>query len=62
MSRNIEQRIADILQAPEIAWPQIRGFRNILVHRYFGVDVDIVRDVIQMHLPVLAACLRQQDP
>ena len=25
---------------PEIAWPQIRGFRNILVHQYFGVDID----------------------
>ena len=27
---------------PEIAWPQIRGFRNILVHRYFGVERDVV--------------------
>ncbi|MAB81618.1 DUF86 domain-containing protein [Microbacterium sp. UBA3394] len=30
----------------EIAWPQIRGFRNILVHQYFGVDVDTVRDAL----------------
>lgn len=44
---------------PEIAWPQIRGFRNILVHQYFGVDVDIVRDVVATHLPALAAALRQ---
>ena len=44
---------------PEIAWPQIRGFRNILVHQYFGVDVDTVRDVIQTHLPPLEAALRQ---
>jgi len=43
---------------PEIAWPQIRGFRNILVHQYFGVDVDTVRDVIRTHLPPLAAALR----
>lgn len=44
---------------PEISWPQIRGFRNILVNQYFGVDLDTVRDVIQMHLPVLAAALRR---
>lgn len=43
---------------PEIAWPQIRGFRNILVHQYFGVDSDTVRDVIHTYLPPLAAVLR----
>lgn len=40
---------------PEIAWPQIRGFRNILVHRYF--DADTVRDVVRAHLPSLASAL-----
>lgn len=43
---------------PEIAWPQIRGFRNILVHQYFGVDIDVVRDVVETHLPPLAEALR----
>ena len=43
---------------PEIAWPQVRGFRNILVHQYFGVDTETVRDVIQSHLPALADALR----
>lgn len=44
---------------PEIAWPQIRGFRNILVHQYFGVDIEVVRDVVETHLPPLAAALRE---
>ncbi len=43
---------------PDVPWPQIRGFRNILVHQYFGVDVDIVRDVVETHLPPLAEALR----
>lgn len=43
---------------PQIPWPQIRGFRNILVHQYFGVDVDVVRDVVETHLPPLAEALR----
>lgn len=44
---------------PEIAWPQIRGFRNILVHQYFGVDIEVVRDVVEVHLPPLAEVLEQ---
>lgn len=43
---------------PEISWPQIRGFRNVLVHQYFGVDVETVRDVIEAYLPTLKAALR----
>lgn len=50
---------AEITDAhPEIAWPQIRGFRNILVHQYFGVDPEVVRDVVETHLPPLAEALR----
>ncbi|SEJ34697.1 HepT-like ribonuclease domain-containing protein [Demequina mangrovi] len=50
----------DVVDAhPEIAWPQIRGFRNILVHRYFGVDLEVIRDVVEHHLPPLAEALRQ---
>lgn len=45
---------------PEIPWAQIRGFRNILVHQYFGVDVATIRDVIETHLPPLALALHRE--
>ena len=42
---------------PEIPWAQIRGFRNILVHEYFGVNIQIIRDVVENHLPGLKSAL-----
>jgi len=27
---------------PEVAWRQIRAFRNLAIHRYFGVDWAVV--------------------
>ncbi len=38
---------------PEIPWGQISGMRNILVHIYFGIDQDIVWQVVERDLPIL---------
>jgi uncharacterized protein with HEPN domain len=35
----------------DIEWKQIVGLRNVLVHEYFGVDVNVVWDVIHYDLP-----------
>lgn len=40
-------------QAPEVPWNAIIGMRNILVHEYDSVDIDIVWDVVQNELPTL---------
>ena len=38
---------------PSIEWTKLAGFRNILIHEYFGIDRDILWDVISNHLPLL---------
>ena len=35
---------------PEVAWKNIAGFRDFLAHAYFGVDEDIVWDIIATKL------------
>ncbi len=45
----------------EIPWPQIRGLRNILVHEYFGVDIELVFEVVGIYLPPLKHCLESLE-
>jgi len=35
---------------PEIEWMRIRGFRNRIVHDYFGIDYEIVWNIIETYL------------
>ena len=43
---------------PEVPWPQIVALRNILVHEYFGIDLEEVWATVQRDLPVLKAQVR----
>lgn len=38
---------------PEIPWQDVKDFRNLLAHEYFGVDLEIVWNTIHSDLPML---------
>ena len=38
---------------PDIEWKKVAGLRDILIHAYFGIDTEIVWDVVQNKIPEL---------
>ena len=47
--------LPDILRNrhPDVAWRQIRAFRNLAVHKYFSVDWAVVWKIAQDEVPLL---------
>lgn len=54
-ARQIPESVRD--RAPEIAWREIIGLRNILIHSYFGIDDEILWDVVTARISPLAEAL-----
>jgi len=44
---------------PEIEWNRIRGFRNRIVHEYFGIDYEIVWSITESYLAELIEWLEK---
>ena len=66
VARNLEIIGEAVRQLPEefrrvhsqIPWTQIAGLRNRIVHDYFGLDLEIIWEIIQHDLPELERQVR----
>jgi uncharacterized protein with HEPN domain len=50
-TKNISEKLKS--ENDEIEWQVISGMRNVLVHEYFGLDYEIIWNVIKNKLPAL---------
>lgn len=54
LSESTQHLSAEVtVQHPNIPWKQIAGFRNVIVHNYLGIDLNLIWTVIQRDLPPL---------
>ena len=53
------QRLSSVIKEkyPNVPWKNISGFRNIIVHDYLGLDLDMIWSVIELELPKLEKAL-----
>lgn len=49
------QRLSDAAKTthPEIDWARIAAFRNVLVHNYLGIDLNIIWAILHQDVPGL---------
>jgi uncharacterized protein with HEPN domain len=56
-AKNVPEEVRN--RYPEVEWKRMAGLRDILSHHYFGVNVEIVWDIVQNKLPALVEQVRR---
>jgi len=47
------------LQYPDIDWKKIAGLRDVLIHNYFGIDLELIWDIVENKLTSLEERVNQ---
>jgi uncharacterized protein with HEPN domain len=45
----------DVRKLIDVEWKRISGLRDVLIHEYLGIDVEIIGDIVQTKVPDLTA-------
>ena len=56
-TRNIPEEVR--VKYPEIPWRDAADMRNKLVHRYFGINLEVIWQTLSEDLPMLADALQE---
>ena len=56
-TKNLSERLR--LKNPHIPWKNMSSVRNRLIHHYFGVNLDIVWQIVTVELPEVASELNK---
>jgi uncharacterized protein with HEPN domain len=56
-TRNIPEEIR--AKYPEIPWRDVSNMRNKLVHRYFGINLEVIWQTLKEDLPTLEDTLQE---
>jgi len=56
-AKNVSDAIKE--QYPKVAWKDIAGMRDRLIHGYFGIDLHLVWDTITIKIPELESSIRK---
>ena len=53
------KRLSDSLRDrnPEIPWKQMAALRDVVVHEYDDINLDIIQDVVELELPKILPLL-----
>jgi uncharacterized protein with HEPN domain len=50
-ARNMPEEIKK--KYPYVEWKEMIGFRNVLIHEYFGIEIESVWDTVRKNIPEL---------
>ena len=55
--KNLSEDIKE--KYPDISWKEIAGMRDILIHAYFGIDIELTWETVKNDIPDLKNQLKK---